>query len=161
VSRVPIRLRWRRGSGLSSAAIAWFSAGQFSHVDAVLDGTLYGARSDNVGGGKGVRARPYPYEKSEAVMVLELPVAPQLYQAWRSFLIAQNGKPYDSTAIWGFGLDRDWRDPDSWFCSELQMAALEAAGICHDVIVPAYKVTPVALSAVFSALGAYAVTDSP
>jgi hypothetical protein len=46
-----IRLQFVLGTGLSSQAIAWFSAGHFSHVDAVLpDNRLLGARSDVVGG---------------------------------------------------------------------------------------------------------------
>ncbi len=43
-----------------------------------------------------------------------------------AFAHAQVGKPYDYTAIAGFLARRDWREDDSWFCSELQAAAFEA-----------------------------------
>ena len=45
-----------------------------------------------------------------------------------NFLRAQIGKPYDTDAVLGLGIGRNWREPDSWFCSELQAAALEASG---------------------------------
>lgn len=40
----------------------------------------------------------------------------------------QLGKPYDWTAVIGIGLHRDWRETDSWFCSELLAWAFETAG---------------------------------
>lgn len=41
------------------------------------------------------------------------------------WLRAQLGKPYDWTAIAGLAMHRDWREDDSWFCSELLAAAFE------------------------------------
>jgi hypothetical protein len=56
----------------------------------------------------------------------------------------QDGKPYDWRAILGFGMgERDWRVPDSWFCSELQARALEVAGILNfPADVPMWRITP-------------------
>ena len=122
-----IRLQFVLGRGICSAAIAWFSAGTFSHVDAVLpDGYLLGARSDRIGGkAPGVQIRPPGYEKWKSRVVMTLAVDRDTEAAFLRFLNAQIDKPYDSTAIWGFATGRDWRNPDEWFCSELQTAALE------------------------------------
>ena len=48
------------------------------------------------------------------------------------FAASQIGKPYDWPGLVGFYLQnvpRDWRDPVSWFCSELVAASFERAGI--------------------------------
>lgn len=151
-----IRLQFVLGYGLSSQAIAWFSAGHFSHVDAILpDGRLLGARSDAIGGRPpGVQIRLPDYEKWKERVVMMLPSTPDQERSFLGFLDKQLGKPYDSTAIWGFATGRDWRNPDDWFCSELLTAALEIAGVCPTLYTPSNKVTPAALAMVMSALGA-------
>src|SRR5271170_1819481 len=133
-----IRLQFVLGRGISSQAIAWFSAGHFSHVDAILkDGTLLGARSDQIGSiPPGVQIREPFYEPWKERCVMSIPATAQKQTAFTEFLYDQLGKPYDSTAIWGFASGRDWRADDSWFCSELMTAALEAAGICPALYSP-------------------------
>lgn len=76
---------------------------------------------------------------------------------WLEFLMSQLGKPYDYEAIWGFLLNRDWREPDSWICSELQARALEVAGIVPCLYLACNKITPVALALAVSAAGAKCV----
>ena len=57
--------------------------------------------------------------------------------------MAQVGKPYDETAILAFALNRDWRETDAWFCSELAAAALEAAGVFpYKLAASENKITP-------------------
>lgn len=147
-----IRLQFSRGGGISSAAIAWFSSGQFSHVDAILpDGKLFGARSDAVGGHPpGVWARPPDYEKFRKKVIMEVPCGAFQTNTFYSFLKSQEGKPYDKLAIWGFALGRNWREQDSWICSELQSAAGEHAGILQPLYLAANKITPVACALVYS-----------
>lgn len=144
------------GSGISSAAIAWFSSGHFSHVDCVLkDGDLLGSRSDRIDGIEpGVQVRQPAYEVWKDRAVVSIKSTYMQEKRFYAFLDAQLGKPYDSTAIWGFVAGRDWRADDSWFCSELQAAALEAAGIIPALYTPANKVSPVTLCTLLSALGA-------
>src|SRR5579859_5987874 len=103
-----IRLQFVMGRGLSSQAIAWFSAGTVSHVDAVLpDGRLLGARFDKVGGQPpGVRIRPPNYEPWKSRNLYTLDVTPVQESRFYDFLTDQLGKPYDFTAIFGFGLGR-------------------------------------------------------
>lgn len=151
-----VKLQFVLGYGLSSRAISWFSAGHFSHVDAVLpDGSLLGARSDTVGGKPpGVQIRPPFYEKWKERVVMTLPNSAPYEAGFLAFLNAQLYKPYDSTAIWGFVAGRDWRDERDWFCSELQTAALEACQALPVLYTPQNKVTPAALATVLSAVGA-------
>ena len=150
-----IRFQFVLGYGWTSQAIAWFSAGVFSHVDAVLpSGKLLGARADKADGISGVAIREPFYEKWKARIVMSLVVKPEVEAEFYSFLDAQLGKPYDKTAILGFATGRDWRTDDSWFCSELGTAALEQSNACPVLYTPRNKVTPAALATVMSALGA-------
>jgi uncharacterized protein YycO len=152
-----IRFQFVLGRGLSSQAIAWYSSGHFSHVDALLpDGTLLGARSDTIGRvPPGVQMRPAFYEtwKERVVMCMDCTYE-QETRFW-DFLKSQIGKPYDMTAIWGFLAGRDWRDEDSWYCSELLTAAIEESGVCPVLYTPRNKVTPAGLATVTSALGGW------
>jgi hypothetical protein len=116
-----------------SWAIREFSHGPFSHVDAVLpDGSLLGARDDVYGGiPSGVRIRPAGYANFTLTKQVTIPCTNEQEQKWLAWLHAQVGKPYDETAIVAFAIGRDWRAPDSWFCSEMGAASLEpdASGI--------------------------------
>lgn len=150
-----IRLQFVRGPDLASGAIAWFSAGPYSHVDAVDHrGNLWGARSDSVGGAPaGVQMRPANYADWPIKTVLTLATTLTQENAFWTFLNRQVGKPYDHSAIWGFAAGRDWRAPDSWFCSELQARALEVSGVSPQLLSPVSKITPVSLALVVTALG--------
>jgi uncharacterized protein YycO len=147
-----IRMQFVLGSGLSSRAIAWFSSGHFSHVDAILpNGRLLGARSDQIGHvPPGVEIRAPFYEKWKERVVMTLVTDRAKERAFYDFLHAQLGKPYDKTAIWGFVTGRDWRDDKAWFCSELQTAALEIAGIFPTLYAPRNKITPATLATLMS-----------
>lgn len=125
-----IKLQFVQGEDLGSKAIQIFERGWPSHVDAVLsDGRLLGARSDVVGGAPaGVHIRTPDYALWTKKLLVTLPSTAEQETAWLNFLYAQIGKPYDETAILAFPLQRDWREPDSWFCSELGAAALEECG---------------------------------
>jgi uncharacterized protein YycO len=151
-----ITLQFVQGRDLSSKAISWFSAGHLSHVDAVMsNGKLLGARSDKVGGAPpGVQIRYPDYAPWNSVIRLTFSPSDTDEKIFWAFLLKQLGKPYDSTAIWGFVTGRNWREEDSWFCSELQARALEISGICPPLCTPTDKITPVALAMIASALGA-------
>lgn len=156
-----VRLRFVQGLGFSSRVIGWFSAGFLSHVDAVMpDGSLLGSRSDIIEGvPTGVQVRPPAYEKVALQIVMDIPATAMQEMAFYRFLRAQRGKQYDSSAIWAFAFNRDWHNPDQWYCSELQTAALEEAGILPKTLfLAANKVTPVALADEISAIGAQVLT---
>lgn len=164
----PIRFQFVRAYGLSSTAIAWFGAGAFSHVDAVMpDGTLIGARSDwiktpaNAKGvwpdwiKPGVQRRPPEYEKWKRRMVLRLDVEAYVAKRFYELNVEQLGKKYDNSAIWGFAAGRDWRDPRRWFCSEQQTWCAEKSTALHRLCTPDNKVMPGMLAVALSAAGAY------
>lgn len=152
-------------AGWSSRAIEWFGAGGFSHVDCVLPaeycrqqrlpiGSLLGARSDVTGGSQpGVRIRPPIYETWPKRLILRVPCTDQQAKAWLDFLLQQLGKPYDKIGILAFVIGRNWREENAWWCSELFVRSLEIAGICGDLALPFYKITPGDGALVASALG--------
>jgi hypothetical protein len=149
-----ITLQFSALDDVVSLAIRAFSHGPFSHVDAVLpNGSLLGARSDQLGSvPAGVQIRRPGYVEFSALRHVVLPTTPDCDLAFYDFLRTQIGKPYDHSAILGFALDRDWRQPDSWFCSELIAAALEKAryfSFC--LAAPANKITPADLLLALSA----------
>ena len=158
----PILLQFVCEKAISSQVIAWFSAGHFSHVDALLeDGTLLGARSDRVGGQPpGVQIRPPNYINFSRRVVMAIPATDAQNTNFHAFLRRQLGKPYDSEAIWAFLFNRDWRETDSWICSELQAAGLEHAAITPRLYLAANKITPVSLALAASAIGGVAAKAS-
>jgi hypothetical protein len=155
-----IVLQFVASDGITSSLIEWFSHGRFSHVDAVMpDGRLLGSQGHAIGAvPAGVQIRPANYETFAARQVVTLTATPEQEAAFWAFVKAQIGKPYDTTAIAGFVAGRNWREDDSWMCSELQSAALEAAGFfAHPLCAPTNRITPDDLELVLSAL----VTISP
>ena len=150
-----IGLRFVADESLASRVIRRYDQGAWSHVDAVADdGRLLGARADHCGPvPSGVEYRPATYMRPVAQRVVRVPAtADQVAAFWR-FLEAQLGKPYDSLAILAFVMDRDWRGDKAWFCSELQGAALEAAGVFpYRLGTPLNKLTPDGLFLAVSAI---------
>jgi uncharacterized protein YycO len=151
----PIRFQFVLEPGIASWVVAWFGAGHFSHVDAVLDdGTLLGARSDRVGGQPpGVQIRPPNYTKFLRSVVMVIPATDEQNAAFYAFLHSQVGKPYDRRTLSAFWSNRDWRHTDGWICSELQAAGLEKAGVVPQLYLAANKITPVSLALVASTVG--------
>lgn len=138
-------LQFVRGKDFGAKAIMWFSHAPYSHVDTVLPNEqLYGARSDKVGGQPpGVYGRVPSYVEGCPVLRIQVAMPPVMEAKYFDFILAQRGKPYDSSAIWGFGFGRNWRDDDSWFCSELVAAGLEASDYFgHPISLDANKITP-------------------
>lgn len=126
-----------------SKAIRVLGHTYFSHVDFLLeDGNLLGASNNPdapivAGNPRGVAIRPPDYQSFgiRRQMILLTPRA----DAILDFAKAQVGKPFDSGALSpkvfladpfyrAIEGDRDWRDPDMWFCMELVICAFEAGG---------------------------------
>lgn len=149
-----IALQFVEGSGFGSALIKYYDHGLYSHVDSVLpDGTLLGARDDVIDGiPSGVQIRPASYVAGETVLRVTIPCTDAQQDAFYAFMRAQLGKPYDETSIAAFALGRDWRADDSWFCSELCSAGIEASGLVPPLSAPANKIAPDDLLLVVSAL---------
>lgn len=151
-----VRLQFVRENKIGSKLIAWFGAGEFSHADCLLDdGRLLGARHDRVGGKPpGVQIRPPGYAKFVRCDIFTLSATDAQERSFHEFLFSQLNKPYDMSAIYGFITGRNWRQPDSWICSELAGRALEISGISPPLYLACNKISPVALALVASALGA-------
>ena len=142
------------GYGLISSLIS-YRGGRYSHVDLVLpDGRLLGARSDKIGFiPPGVQIRPPVYDHWKICDRFSLDCTKQQADTFYDFGIDQIGKPYDKIGILGFIADRDWREEDAWFCSELLTAALELA-LSVNLPLGVNKIDPTAAALIFSTLGA-------
>lgn len=143
-----VRFQFVRSDDCVSDAIAWFSAGKFSHVDMVLDnGDLLGSRFRG-----GVLVRKPGYAPWSKCVTIDVPCTALQKAVAVAFAEDQLGKPYDKLAIVGFVVGRSWRDTDAWFCSELAAAAGEKAGLWPPLYSPANRITPAAFALVCSAV---------
>lgn len=147
-------------NSIGSTLIGWFSAGHLSHVDALMPtGMLLGARIGKGGAAEaGVQLRKPGYANFSKRVVFKVPTSDEQEDAFYGFLHAQLGKPYDWRSILAFALGRDWREDDSWYCSELQARALEVSGILSSLYLASNKITPVALALVLSAVKGVKIT---
>jgi hypothetical protein len=122
-----ITIRFVTCHDVVSAAIRAYQYGFWaSHVDALIGGKLVGAHFNG-----GVLARPIGYDASKITkeQIVAIKADDPTTKAFEDFITAQIEKPYDVEAIAAMVLDRDWRDPNSWFCSELIAAGLEQCKI--------------------------------
>lgn len=138
-----------QGTGLISKTIDWFSAGRVSHADLVMPNhTLLGARSDG-----GVKERPGDYLGNIKRWVFSKEVSrEQAFEVYK-FAYQQLDKGYDHLAIFAFAINRNWREEDRWFCSELVAAALEKGKVLPKLWQPMNKITPTMLGAMLSSAG--------
>lgn len=151
-----IQFQFSTDGTLSSAVICWFGGGAplgVSHVDTVVDEVglpwvvekapkvqvdwLLGARLSG-----GIQVRSPDYAKFTRRILVTVPAEPAQVATFWQFQAAQIGKPYDWRSIAGFAIGRDWREPDSWMCSELEARSLEVAGIVPRLFAPDSKITP-------------------
>ena len=112
---------------------SWASHAEFIDVTAQ---TTLGSRS--IGG---VKIRPCSKDHYSKVEQFTAPGMLEAY-AWAN---TQIGKPYDFSAIAGIALNRDWRNEDRFFCSELLALAFEKAGFPILSTRPSaaiYRITP-------------------
>lgn len=146
-----VTLRFVTADDLVSRAIRAGEYGYWAtHVEALMpDGTYLGAHYSG-----GVQARPRTYDAATFTRqaFVPLPCDPAQAVRFTNFLEAQLGKPYDLEAIAALVAGRDWRRADAWFCSELQAAALEQAGIIRPIAAEVAKITPRDLLMIVSAL---------
>lgn len=140
-------LRFVTGNDFISNAIRMGERdGWCTHVEASMpDSTLLGAHLDG-----GVQARPMGYDKGTRTRELMIGLTPfedtnhppGMEDRFHDFLRSQIGKPYDTLGILGAALDRDWRNPSSWFCSELIAAALETCGYLNPLTAMNSHISP-------------------
>jgi hypothetical protein len=135
------QIRFVTCDDIVSAAIRGAEYGFWaSHVEALMpDGKLLGAHYDG-----GVLERDVGYDAGIMAreLYVPLPMPADREAKFYDFLRSQLGKAYDVEAIAAIVSQRDWRAPDSWFCSELQAAALEACGYLPTLAADVAKITP-------------------
>jgi len=127
---------------LISGTIRAFTWSSVSHVDLQLPaglkygdgrvtsaGDLVGARfAQDKGLNKGVSVRPWNYHKTSKEIWAETSTSPETDAKIYAAALSQAGKPYDLSGIANFALHRNWREDDSFFCSELIAWAFEKGG---------------------------------
>jgi len=111
---------------LDSALIRWHTCCEYSHCG-FYDSDRMAFYSAQLRGGVRWRSRGGRGDNRETnsrVLLLSAPGA----DAALAWALTQQGKKYDYSAIFGIALDRNWREEDSWYCSELVAASFEKIG---------------------------------
>ena len=75
-------------------------------------------------------------------MRVTVPVTEDQKHLFLESALSQVGKPYDKWDIAGFVFGRDWRDPQAWICSELEVWCLERARIIPPVFLAVNRMDP-------------------
>lgn len=146
-----VYLRFVSGGGWDSKIIRYRTRSKWSHVENYdpLTAETYGAMLKG-----GVTHRSLldeQYAKATDTKIVSLKLSDEEFLLYQRFLVEQFGKPYDWRAIAGFAMGerkfpfypRNWREDDSWFCSELICRALEVAGVLKlPEDVPSCFITP-------------------
>lgn len=142
-----MRLRFVQGNEITSKLIIAQekTAMPFtpSHVEAVMwDGSYLGAHFSG-----GVQKRPPDYDKGtfDHELFIDLPATPQQETAFREFLEAHIGEPYDWPAIVGFLIPEHLHLPQHAICSALITLALRSHGcewFPYPLAAPAHLIDP-------------------
>lgn len=130
-----IKLRFTTSKSWISNVIRLMTWSDFSHVEFLVDDETprqfsHGCEGylGSLGHG-GVLLRPLDYDTPQRQVLattVDLPTE-MAFAVW-SFAFRQIGKPYDVGAILAMPWRQDWKQPDSWFCSEMVAAAFDAGG---------------------------------
>lgn len=116
-----------------SVTIRFMTRSQWSHAGFFLNDRYLSAQGD------GVKWRGR--DKGAKILLLD---APGLDVAF-AYAQTQIGKKYDFSALFGFALDRNWRDTSKWFCSELVAASFENGETPNPLFnkqTPIYRIDP-------------------
>lgn len=145
-----IVIQYSTSTAFASSIIRRLCHSPFSHVDILLKDGLLGVSGEDhkLGDIGGVRIRPNPpWPYRETPKTARLTVTDSVHAAFMEVGHNQIGKPFDNGALWDFlsdqPHDRDWRHPDSWFCSELIVYCLEQANFFpYPLVVAKNRITP-------------------
>jgi uncharacterized protein YycO len=109
--------------GLSSAFLRLVMWSKWSH-SAILDGGVVIDTTLWQGGVKSHTSEDF-FDHYPTYEVRDIEVDERHAADW---LNEQIGKGYDWTALLSFVVQRDWQEPDKWFCSELSEAMISKFG---------------------------------
>lgn len=120
-----ILVRFVTEDDIISAAIRRQTWSAFSHVEFITDDMkALGAHHEG-----GVQIRALDSDKFTKEEWYAIPCTNDQKIAAMTFALQQVGKPYDTEAIFGMLVRKDWSNSNAWFCSELVTAACLHAGI--------------------------------
>lgn len=112
----------------ASYLIRAFDFGPYSHV-AAIDGDMIIESAFSRGGVKEDTLENLK-KRSSAWYICKYPVKDR--EKALAAIRSQIGKPYDFTALFGIMIvNRNFQEPDSWFCSELIVYGLEKGGTTY------------------------------
>lgn len=150
-----LQFQFSTSTAWTSAIIRRLTCSEFSHVDLILPGEgLLGVSGPDksIKDPGGVLIRPFncwPYLRPPKIATVAC--SEKVERQTIEFARGQIGKPFDNASLYHFLQDRigvprtgrDWRDPSTWFCSELQIRALEWAGLFpYMLLMPKDHVSP-------------------
>jgi hypothetical protein len=119
----PMKLILCTKPGLSSAFLRFIMWSKWSH-SAILDGDVV-IDTTLLQGGVKVHLSKHFFDHYPTYELRDIEVDETHARYW---LHAQIGKRYDWTALVSFVVQRDWQEPDAWFCSELTEALISMFG---------------------------------
>lgn len=139
-----LQLQFSTSTAFASCIIRRLTHSPFSHVDIVLPGEgllgvsgpgYYKETGYRDPGGVQIRpCPPWPYKFQPVVATLKC--SPDVVERTILWGKSQLNRPFDNKALHAFLKDRagikvnrDWRDPSEWFCSEFVIRALEVGGL--------------------------------
>lgn len=130
----PLHIRFVEGGAIDSRIIRWGTHSTWSHVELYDEERTFGAQ---LKGGVCWRSRYDPcYRNVKATHLITLDLSQREWDLVQWFISASDGKPYDWRAIVAYAAGnprwmwrhRNWREEDSWFCSEWVSRLLEIIG---------------------------------
>ncbi len=123
--------------------IQWRTQSKWGHVEHVLrDGSTIRAWFPG-----GVQHLPSTRVTAwEAEWRATVPMTGPQADALEAFLLAQVGRRYDWFALVGLAFGQNWSRKGRWFCSRLEDAAYEAAGLDLKGDLPTARCTPALLA---------------
>jgi hypothetical protein len=149
-----LALRFVRGRGWDSKLIEWGSRSWTSHVELIGLSVQRTFGAQLKGGVKWRELSDPCYKKNARTEIWEIEITDRQSAMLVGVFNLTDGLPYDWRAIVSFAFgERDWRAPDSWFCSELAAMMLERLGIVKlPITLPVDRITPRDIYMIFTAL---------
>lgn len=154
-----MQIRFVRGTGWDSKVIEWGSRSWTSHVELYFPTTpetradrTFGAQLD--GGVKWRYTSDPCYAKTRRTETWEHFLNYDQCRRVEDVMAATSGRPYDWRAIVSFAFgERDWRETDSWFCSEFVALVLEKTNLVKfPANIPSDRITPRDIYLLFTGL---------
>jgi len=124
-----IRIAQYKGKSLTSKVIKFKTRGVYSHTAIMLDDNKIVEAWQGSNKVRIIKSLSDGHKPGTEVDIYYLNATQSQQVLFVEFVMKQLGKKYDYKGILGFVLNRNIHGQDSWFCSELFMAACDYAGI--------------------------------